>query len=200
MFLLRDFDKDQLQGRPPSQYMKEWLEDMGNPENNPGVAHRNGIRAGIRKLYRKRYCLTMSLPSTSTMRVVERELAEEFKEDLEALKNFIRDEVKPFRVNNRMLNGIELADYIEKTVATVNSQTPLLQSVVQGLAWQMNKVLLSETETAYMEAMNMPPELRTMNELDKRHNNALLTAKHSLRKVWPIITIWALNYTWCLQF
>lgn len=74
LMLLRDFDREQLQGQKPNQHLEDWLKEEQVEGPDPTLENQNSIRYAIKRLFRTRDCLTMSPPSGSTTNVAGRKL------------------------------------------------------------------------------------------------------------------------------
>lgn len=183
LFLLRDFDTDQLQGKSPSSYLSEWLSEVKNDSKDALIAEQNSVRASIKKLFHKWDCLTMAPPSRKTTNITERELDPEFKDDLVALKTYIHKRIKPITVNDRPLNGPGLADFIKQAVSRVNEGTPLLLSVVETLARQRNEEMIKTCVDQYAEGIGGIGVIDSLPMFEKAHTQAAQAARTQLQAV-----------------
>lgn len=183
LFLLRDFDTDQLKGKSPTAYLSEWLSEVKNASEDPTLTEQNNTRASVKALFHKWDCLTMAPPGRKTTNITERELDEEFKADLETLKKFIKQKIKPISVNDHPLNGPELADFVKQAVTKVNDGTPLLVSVVQSLARQRNQEMITVCADKYAEAIGELGVIDSLQMFERAHIQALQSARTELQAV-----------------
>lgn len=190
LFLLRDFDTDQLKGKSPKAYLSEWLAEEKNDEGDPTLTEQNNVRSSIKHLFHKWTCLTMAPPGRKTTNITERELDGEFQNDLQVLKTFIHKQIEPITVNEKPLNGPELAEFISQAVTRVNEGTPLLVSVVQSLARQRNQEVISECADKYGAEVGKLGVIESLQMFERAHDKAVQSLRNQLQEVrclwaWP---------------
>lgn len=125
----------------------------------------------------------MAPPGRKTTNITERELDAEFEADLEKLKKFIRTGTKPITLNDKALNGPELADFIAQAVSRVNEGTPLLVSVVQSLARNHNQQMISECADTYTDAIGQLGMIESLQMFQRAHAKAVLSTRKKLQMV-----------------
>jgi hypothetical protein len=183
LVVLRDFDKEQLEGKQPNDHLNEWLEEVPNAPKDSALQEQNKVRASIKNLFRKRNCLTIARPGRKTTGVIQGVVSPEFLDDLDEVKLFIQQNIQPIAQNGVDLDGDAFASLVENSVNLVNEGTPLLVSRLASLARDFNSRLVQKCMESYTRHTNARGPARNLSMLNAIHEVAKEASMQELKKV-----------------